>query len=503
MTGDPQSASPNYTYGSIIEVEDESAQPLIVGPQTAPSQDVDVDAYPEANDEQRELLILMDAVICEASTVQAHIARISLQHIETKQSKAIQANSTASLRTSFFGFLCSSIFGAPLLTLVLTIGVSTAGIVWIPEEEWLNTWIHYGLPGVTAFLGFLGCWKPIVSRLFNFSQEVYSFASPACTKQVAVEGVDNLVMSVASQVDHVNMKLSLVVDDLRNEFTRAVHQIDRLRKVDPHLPEIPTIGPVEQDLQAGKEELRSSVLQLKTDGSFDATQWIPPYLSSSESYCHRASSRALVWCFLLQIIAALGSWYALETYLPPAMEEEATVSVALLGPLSDRFTTTLLCWILILAGEAYVLSAIQIGIVYFSTTAPSATVGIINQLRTSVSQETNHLLKQHGILFLCRDILELRLERVKSNLTDWIHQSYKLDMLYSILDYDTTSTAPTSPSRYSISSPSNSSSGSFSSPTSSVGSPGKWSNAYRNWRTSGKKKEPPPADTTTTTIEGR
>jgi hypothetical protein len=151
---------------------------------------------------------------------------------------------------------------------------------------------------------------------------------------------------------------------------------------------------------------------------------------------------------------------------------------------------SMLVWILGFALEPYILSSILVGFVYFSWTPPSATVSIVNQLRASASIQTNHLLRQYGIIFLCHDILELRMERAKSKLLELIHTSYKLDMIRTILEYDTASTASTastSPSKLSVSS-TTSSIGSIPSPDR------KWSKTFANWRSSEKQENATPVE---------
>ena len=84
-----------------------------------------------------------------------------------------------------------------------------------------------------------------------------------------------------------------------------------------------------------------------------------------------------------------------------------------------------------------------------------------------------------GIIFLCHDILELRMERAKSKLLELIHKTYKLHMLWTILEYNTASTVSTestSPSRLSVSS--TSSIGSIPSPERG------WSQTFATWRIS-------------------
>jgi hypothetical protein len=297
-------------------------------------------------------------------------------------------------------------------------------------------------PCLAAAVGFLGCLRPILSRLSEFSNEVCHFARPSSIQQVALEGVEHIIVSVASKVDEVNMMLTLVVDDMKSQFVRAAQQEETMRNVDPSLPEVPS-NPriyVERELEGAKEELRSSVLQLEQDASFDVAPWIPKHLTSSKAHRNREARSFLVVCLVLHGLGAYATLYLLDEYL--SLEEASSAgAIELLAPLTSKLSVCVSCWILAFGVEAHLLSTILIGTVYFIKTSPSATVVTIQQLRRLMARETTQLLRQYGILFLCRDILEFRMERVQHKLLALIRLQYKLEMIWTILEYENNTAA--------------------------------------------------------------
>jgi hypothetical protein len=119
-----------------------------------------------------------------------------------------------------------------------------------------------------------------------------------------------------------------------------------------------------------------------------------------------------------------------KEYVPPS------ISISTYVP-----TAQVLVWTILLSLEAYLYSSCFLGVTYFFTTSARRVVKQSNELRESISTKTNDVLRQAGILFFCRDILQIRMGRTKRKLLKLINYSYKLDMLREVVDGDTGSVA--------------------------------------------------------------
>ena len=129
--------------------------------------------------------------------------------------------------------------------------------------------------------------------------------------------------------------------------------------------------------------------------------------------------------------------------------------------ISSTLTVPILVWTAAYALEAYFVNVFVLGVmVYGVQTSARRTSYIVSNARAKASEQTNLLLRQYGIIFLCQDILELRMERAKRNVLDMIHFTHKLNMLWTIVDKEadkpkprlsffSSSPAP-SPSKYSV-----------------------------------------------------
>lgn len=485
-------------YGSIPATIVQEEQPLLQILETSLDNDDD-DEYPEANEEQKELLTLLDGVIADAknSDIKVDISPLTRQQLGSVQSTTCNSYLTSVNTATFGNYICESWLGAPLFSLMATvvigvgaiIGIDNSGLVPVENQEVCSQMFQrFVFPGAAAFVGLCGCMRPILSRLSLFSKEVCSFSSPSRTKQAAVEGVENMTFSVVNKLDQVNFLLSIICDGMCSQLEKASKHSSQLREADPTLsiPSNPS-DYIQRELRGAKEELRSTALQFSQD--LDAAPWIPTYLLSQRAYQYRAATRYWTVFIILHGLGMLGSCYMIEMYFVPSVSllEDPTGLVAFLEEQSQRLTTPVLFWIVGLSLEPYVISSTLVGIVQFFQLSPKAMITIVNRLRVSVSHETNRLLRQYGITFLCQDILELRMERTRSKLLELIQKRYKLDMLWNILEFDKTTTSTTESSFHSGTSPSKLSVSSGTTATTASSSPGGgWSQTFINWRSATK-----------------
>jgi hypothetical protein len=309
---------------------------------------------------------------------------------------------------------------------------------------------------MVGFLGWLGNSFWIKHRFWNYSQEVAHWNQPTTIQAVVKESVEEqIVVRVATRVDTINMNLSLVLDNLRSPLRLSPKDRKRYLRVDPLLPEIPTdpVAFVEPELSTAKHDLQWSVVYFLQDLTFEEIdRWVPSYYKNPRSYYNRAVFGNLSTFLVCHMVFAYGTFWVLwllypacetivEPYVQSAVDDAeglvkeyvpTTISIDTYIP-----TTQVIVWTLILSLEAYLYSSLFIGVVYFFQTSPSRTVQRSNQLRQTCSAKTNDALRQAGISFFCRDILQIRMGRAKRRLLKLIHYSYKLEMIRDIVDGDT------------------------------------------------------------------
>jgi hypothetical protein len=257
-------------------------------------------------------------------------------------------------------------------------------------------------------------------------------------------------MSVDSKVDTINMRLTLVVDNMRSTFATASPKItqDELKRMDPTLP-IPIPDP-RRELADAKEEINAASSQLIQNENFrDATLQIPDWMTSYEKFQRRKKIQVFTICLMLHMIGVYvlileGYYTALDA------KDVASLETALLQGIMNIFAASdsesrsessmqaleqangLLQTarpVLIVCAEVYILSILQIGIVYGAMTTSSASIRIVSQQRETLGIKINLFLRESGIVFLRRDILEFRMSRVRTKLLQLIHVGLKLDML--------------------------------------------------------------------------
>lgn len=405
------------------------------------------DRYPEANASEAELLGLLDDIIADPSV-----------YVDLPQLKKDELD----ISTTFWGFLCA-------LTLPTAIFLISAGLaLWIAMDAvpaFVARFIRF-FPFGAAILGFLGSIPAILARFRVQATIVESLVGT--TRPVAQETVQNVVLSVAQKVDVVKMRLNLVVDSMRPKFSRANAARDDLKAMDPSMI-IPDPEALERELEGAKDEVSDSITFVEK--SFPVTPWIPAHLLTAQLFQRREANKVLFRFLILLLLGVLllSLWFPMGVSVPPESESEffrsvlkrigkifkskdikadATSIAEDMGVmLSDAWPAPL---VFVLA--VYVMVILQL-VVVFRKTSATATATIVNNVRSSVSVKTNHVLTQQGIIFLCQDILEIRMGRVKSKLLELIHQLYKIDMLMSLTGVASSPSPSKSPKKSPVSSP--------------------------------------------------
>jgi hypothetical protein len=406
------------------------------------------DRYPEANVEEAELLGLLDRVIDEA-TIQVQLPQLKVEDVH--------------ISTTCRVFICALRIPTFISLLMATLGCWIAMDTTVPGVGSIAIIRPY-FPYIAAMLGFLASIPPMQKRFRQQATTVESLIH--MTRPVTITSVQNVVLSVASKIDLVNMRLNLVVDAMRPKFQRALAAKAELKAMDPNII-IPDPGQVERQLEGAKEEIDESIKFVEMD--FPVTPWIPTHLRTSKSFQQRASSKILFLCLILQFagVSLVSMYYPVVVVAEPQsgsfhsvwsevfhkvrkkkMLGEHTNLVEDIGySVSEAWPVPLVFVVVV-----YVMVLLQLMVVFWLTTA-NATAAIVNQVRGSVSVETNHVLRQHGIIFLCQDILETRMGRVRIGLLKMIKQVYKIDMLMSLTSCATPSPTKSLPKNSSPASP--------------------------------------------------
>jgi hypothetical protein len=455
------------SYGSITRKSSpcssiEEGLPFLLSSPSSLGSTTGVSKYPKATDEQRELLLALEREIKHARQANFHIqlSELSEKKVQHLRHKINRVHPEIGLYTNgcdgfIFSFLRSSLLFLLLtfvVTLCILIGIDKIELGEFNPDDIYNTFLRLSFPCMAATLSFLSCLRPAMNRLTPFSQEVCSFASPSSLKVVAKEGIEEMLVMVASRIDFVNAKLNLVVDNMRYIFERANRHQYKLRMVDPDLPDPMVSGnpfaDVEREIHNAREELHTNVLTFEQDISTDVASWVPSKLSSPRIFYRLDSVAAMAWLVLWYTVGALSLFFVLDTYLPTDLEIGfLSTSISFLGrilfflPLSQRLSPFVICWVFSFLLEAYLISSFFLLYIYFSKTACARTVSIINDLRSVVSSHINWLLLQNGVIFLCHDILEVRMNHLRIKLIQLVDQNHKLCAALSLADIDDASSS--------------------------------------------------------------
>jgi hypothetical protein len=454
-------ASPSRYYGTIDphqactsspSHEDEEWVPLIVAfdPQ---------DEYPDATNDQKDVLKLMDANIRE---MRKGDLLVKVPPLETSQVIAMRYPMHPSLRTSYT--VCRSWFGRTFISFFVSIVVCVATWYYfdtfrvdkvLTEQEYLQ----FVLPALVAVVATWGASGPLRHRLWGFAREVAFWNQPRKVKNAISETVEEQVLlEVATAIDNIHLRLTMVLDEISSKAQAIQSPKDRKRylKADLTLPEIP-IDPdqVEQELLGAKSELQASVMHFLQDITVENVKdWVPERLRDAQMYYDRARNETLWVLFLLQFAFSYGMYWGLALYFPTAEEDYAepfvelgevqadniAESTGLMVAMEDYVTSKVLTWSLALSLEAYILSSIYVNVVFELKTAAAQTARLCTAFRETVlTVKTREALQQSGIQFLCRDILEFRMLKTKQQLLKLISFGNRIDRIVEAIDGDITS----------------------------------------------------------------
>ena len=325
----------------------------------------------------------------------------------------------------------------------------------------------------------------------TFAQQLCYHTSSTQIQKATLDSVEHIIVQVATHIDNVNVRLTLTLDDMKPMFQKSVQQISKLLAIDPNLLEQATIpsNPIsfvltKERLMDAKEELRQCVLQFEQEITTSASQpeaviasWIPPHLVSSQAYRRSATIQTMTVVFVLQCLGIVGTFFWLSIYMPfddEALAEtgsnyiieslssgfralgdylsvDLSAFVTAIGeyePASEHLTVVTTTWILTYAVVSYLITNIVLGMTYLTgQTSNKKMLRVINNLRQEASDQTNLLLKQYGIIFLCQDILQTRVRNAKVKLLKLIHTQLKLEMLWGIVDQQLPPERPVTPTR--------------------------------------------------------
>ena len=442
------------------------------------------ESYPNVvNEEQLELLELMDTVISSTKRNEDeeddHLLHVSLPRITCNQVRENrgrkqdnnESNEGNKLNESIIEFVCSSFLGYPLLALVITIGLGIVAIIGIDYQDnptttttkqymftFLSTkqqqqrdvdvifdiFLFPIYPCLATLISFFCMYfMCIQKRLKQYSKEIEQYVGLLSMKQSISNSMEQWMMNIISKIDIINMKLTVVVDNLCGKLTRVKTSRKRRRKVnkilDPTIvAEIPTSSTTQRSdndflhlLRTAKEELRTSIIMFELEPTYDSnisTKWIQPrYLQTSDGYFSRQTLLTLLVCFIVHLLGMYSVYYILTTntqFQTILLRNEYLIAFTNYVQ-QPRLTEQVVLWLISFAVEPYIISILLIGWVYFMLTSVSNTVSITNSVYTTVDIEMNLLLKQHGIIFLCHDILEFRMEHVKKKLLNLINLSHQ------------------------------------------------------------------------------
>eukprot|EP00529_Nitzschia_sp_RCC80_P013937 CAMPEP_0113499018 /NCGR_PEP_ID=MMETSP0014_2-20120614/31511_1 /TAXON_ID=2857 /ORGANISM="Nitzschia sp." /LENGTH=757 /DNA_ID=CAMNT_0000393139 /DNA_START=113 /DNA_END=2383 /DNA_ORIENTATION=- /assembly_acc=CAM_ASM_000159 len=380
------------------------------------------------------------------------------------------------------GCIVTSLLGASLITFFVTIVVSVLMIhyglpIWTDNERQALSWIPSVLrtpsgfmmfvyPSITAVLAWIGTIGPIQSRLWSYSFEVTHYCSSATTKQLILDVIEEQIyIRVTSIVDLVDMNVGLSIDNLSSKLTLSEREKVKFKAYDPTFPTLPDDQHhfVEDEIQSSKSELQSSVLrfiqQAQGDGNDkddDGTvvtdemilSWMDQpqytYLKSQQEYYWSIVGMNLSLYFFTHLVLSYITCWSIAGFVLPFLLSNGTlqritdeIDNNVLEPLglTDIVATPMLLWIITLSFEAYLYSCFYVGIVVYSyQTAAKKTVRVVNMLRSStLSPKVTELLKDHGVISLCRDILGTRMERCRKKFVFLIHESHRVEKMREVI----------------------------------------------------------------------
>lgn len=414
-----------------------------------------VQRYPKATDEQRELLLLIETEMKFARQSKFHIVlpRMTERKVQKLRNKINRVNAAVTLDINgcdgfVFSFLRSTLlflFLTLVVTILILIGIDKWNFELFDPNDTFNSFIVEGFPFISAMLSVIACVGPMVSRLTCFSQEVGSYSSPSSLKVAAKEGIEEMFVMIASRVDNVNARLTGVLNHMRRVSARAHQYQYKILQVDPEILSVlntPYLD-AEQEIQNAKQEMHGKMLTFEQDISFDVASWVPSYLSSPRKFFKMDMLGHMVLLLLLHVLGTFSVISILENkvtvnvevhFLSTALSYLATIPY--FEDLSLRLTPFIICWISALLLEAYLISSFFLIHIYFSKSSCSRTVSIINDLRSVITSHTNWLLMQNGVIFLCHDVLEVRMNQLRIKLIELVDQNHKLCSVLSLADID-------------------------------------------------------------------
>jgi len=428
--------------------------------------------HPRSNEKHMDLLITLEKEIKFAKTakfqiVVSRLSRLSSKRVSKLRSKVNHVNRSIGLTTTCCGGFCFSFFQNTFLFSIILNFLTILGLFIAidanlyfgqslffggeeeEEQEIINnkdtlvqTLFKVTIPFLAVAYGILGCLPSMFHRLDLFAQEVSSFASPSDVEKVAKEGIEDLMVLLLSRIDNIDAKVTMVVEEMKVLFDRANKHIYKLQMVDPDLDDIPDCSDMKEDIRKSKEELHASVLTFEQDIRLDVASWIPFELSSPRAFFYRDATKLVLMLAVLHTATAMGTIYLLEKYLPSDLEinaisdwtEYISSRLLYLEPLCDRLTPYAVCWIAAFIGESYIVSSMFLGHIYYGKTSCDRTASIINDLRSVICIHTNWLLLHNGILFLAKDILELRLSRIRNKMVVLMDRYQKIQEIMEMAD---------------------------------------------------------------------
>jgi len=377
-------------YGSLSNTDFdnmESQKVSLLPPKQQQQQRKEEDVYPEANREQAQLLCLMDETIQDARRLPLEVP-----------APASTRPSIPSLGYVVWIQFLAMMLGTSLLSILPTLGTTT-----IPTSL------------LVLLVVLLFVW-PLSWYAKKHAQSLAQTSFTPTNRRLVHQATDTLLIHISGRIDSVYLPLVLTVNVLKEQW-RAIDQ-KKISNIDPLLlptaPKFPSI----EDLQRGKEELRSSIRELQ-DSIQDKDLLVVPEKT-------RLWTLQLVY-FLLLVVTAFGAPILLGLLKAPVWMEGIH--------LSSHITITADCLMaMTYTIPTFFMATALSTVIHWSTHAKQTLHLQKHQQR--LQEITLALLQQYGIAFLTLDILELRMQHVRKQLLDWIHFSHKLEMMQSILADD-------------------------------------------------------------------
>lgn len=271
----------NKGYGSISDPDEEArlVEEGAAKPNLTPQE-----KYPEANEQEAELLGKLDDIIANADP-DFEPPLLPVELIKEGAPRELKALIEA-LKIPFAAFLVTLAMAAMFVA--------------------MNNPVAYALyPYVTCVIIFLGT-VPSLKKRFSEGISVILFQTDNITRQTMGQ-VDGVADKALGYVKSVDDGLDSVIEPIKGKLDQATKLEKMLQKIDPDI-DIPDTSDIEEELSDATEKVLGIVQKVKD--SLDLAEYIPKFVQSQPMFDNYVVYPFLAGCLLMQLITTYASTHA-------------------------------------------------------------------------------------------------------------------------------------------------------------------------------------------------